>query len=223
MNSCEGNDKPCKIPSSHKQGGQYIFWEDLKTKCSGNVSAEDKINLLEQCETELTNALETGELNILHNGLSEEFNKVSDIVRERLNKLNDTIISEVINLLDSIGASDGSSLFNSLVNCRFLGNNVVILVDELHKGIGDGFYNFGVILETICSLQGIGVCFLLIVLNRYNPNFKKKKKEKEETKEPEDPQELQDLQPKENNETKDMKSDNIGKEESLGKFDVTKN
>lgn len=229
MNSCEDNN--CKIPSLDKQGVHYISWENLESQCYGFESALEKIELLETCATDLKNALdsETGKLNTLHNGLSNQFNGVSNIVRERLNKLNSTIISEVINLLDSIGASDGSSLFNSLVNCRFLGNNIVILVDELHKGIGDGFYNFGVILETICSLQGIGVFFLLIVLNRYHPNFKKKKKDKEETKEPEDPQEpidpqeLQDLQPQENNETKDMKSDDVATEEPLGKFDATKN
>ena len=222
MNSCEGNDKPCKIPSE-KQGEQYISWEELENKCTYSSDATTNIIFLKNCATDLKNALETGDLNTLHNGLNEEFNGVSNIVRERLNKLNDTIISEVINLLDSIGASDGSSLFNSLVNCRFLGNNIMILVDELHKGIGDGFYNFGVILETICSLQGIGVCFLLIVLNRYNPNFKKKK-DKEETKEPEEPQgPIEPNQPQENNETKDMKSDNIVAEEPLGKFDVTKN
>ena len=69
---------------SHKQGEQYISWEELENKCTYSSDATTNIIFLKNCETDLKNALETGDLNTLHNGLNEEFNGAKDVMTIKL-------------------------------------------------------------------------------------------------------------------------------------------
>ena len=191
-----------KLLVTDLKGKGNVKWENLADECgqTSNDNFKAKADHLKGLADKINKDLneEGGKMHGHNTHLIEEFQGVGNVIRNKLRALDQQVLVELMELIEEVSPSDKTepSLMSKLVNCNFLGNNIYIFIDELHKGIGKGFYNFGVILETICMCQSFGVFFLLIVLNRYNPRFKKGKRKS--------PDEI----PKEDNDDKEKRDEN---------------
>ena len=171
-----------KLLVTDLKGKGNVKWDDLVNECEQTTNGDfrTKAGHLKELAEAINQDLneEGGKMHTHNKDLINEFQGVGNVIKQKLRNLDEQVIVELMELIEDVSPSDKTkpSLMSKLVNCNFLGHNIYIFIDELHKGIGKGFYNFGVILETICMCQGFGVFFLLIVLNRYNPRFKKGKR-----------------------------------------------
>ena len=51
-----------------------------------------------------------------------------------------------------------------------------MIYTNIHDGLGNNFYNFAIVIETISCAIALGVSCLIIVLNRFNKTFPEDKK-----------------------------------------------
>lgn len=60
--------------------------------------------------------------------------------------------------------TSGSNSFSNLLNCKFVGNNTIILIDLLHTSLGLYLDAFGIITCLLSLFIFIGVVFILIIV-----------------------------------------------------------
>jgi len=109
----------------------------------------------------------------------QEIKSNMDGVYTSLNEVIDsalTIINEITNSLNQYIGESGS-IWN-LLNCKFMGKDLNILLRNLDTGLGDKFLKMGTEITTLATLQAVGIVLTLITLNA-NSEDKKDKKNKE--------------------------------------------
>ena len=97
-----------------------------------------------------------------------------------LNQVVDTALTIINEITESLNKNMGESgsIWN-LLNCKFMGKDLNILLRNLDTGLGDKFLKMGTEISTLAVLQAAGIIFTIITLN-IEVDEKKKKDEKNE-------------------------------------------
>ena len=91
-----------------------------------------------------------------------------------LNKAIDTsliIISAITDKLNENVGEDGQLW--GMINCKFMGEGLKVLLKNIHDGLGSRFVNLGSVLASMAFLEAFAIIFTLITLNaNSNPSSK---------------------------------------------------
>ena len=91
-----------------------------------------------------------------------------------LNKAIDTslkIISAITDKLNENVGEDGQLW--GMINCKFMGEGLKVLLKNIHDGLGTRFVNLGSVLASMAFLEAFAIIFTLITLNaNSNPSSK---------------------------------------------------
>ena len=115
-----------------------------------------------------------GTLSYMNKQLDAQYKKVLNTISDTLDTTID-VIDPLYQVLNQHLGSD-SSLYD-ILNCNFLGNNIKVLLSEMHSGFGKNFYNFGFIMGVIGLSTIIGVYCTILTISIGNTLRKKEKKE----------------------------------------------
>jgi hypothetical protein len=122
--------------------------------------------------TEITDFFTT-ELTTLKNK-EVNFKNTMDAIYENLNLAIDTsldIISDITDKLNENVGEDGQLW--GMINCKFMGEGLKVLLKNIHDGLGSRFVNLGSVLASIAFLEAFAIVFTLITLNaNSNPSSK---------------------------------------------------
>ena len=196
---CDKNNKYEKVEDSQKNCGDYTYtpysnslpvntnkkcllfseWEiaDLQTRYNTCNNYGTISNLLEDIgKIKTENNGKINEIIAINNGLNTEFINVIGFVIGILDEIDEKLITPTNQVLGEIGNDPEKSFISTLINCRFLGDHIKMIYTNIHDGLGNNFYNFAIIIETISCATALGVCCLIIVLNRFNKTFPEDKK-----------------------------------------------
>ena len=102
-----------------------------------------------------------------------------DGIYSETNEVIDSALDIITQITDSLNKYVGESgSVWDLLNCKFMGKNLNILLRNLDTGLGDKFLKMGTEISTLAILQAIGIVLTLICLNidsSGNDNKKDKK------------------------------------------------
>ena len=114
----------------------------------------------------------------INNKLNSKYKDVLDTISNALDVT--TLVIEP--LYDALNGylGDDASIYD-LLNCNFLGNNIKVLLSEMHSGFGKNFYNFGFTMGLIGLLTIIGIYCTILTISISNSLKKKDKKEERKT------------------------------------------
>ena len=115
------------------------------------------------------------EIKEMNSELNTQFIDVINFVVKMLDEIDEKLIIPANQVLDQIGGDPKKNFVATLINCHFLGDHTKMIYTHIHDGLGKSFYNFAIIIETISCATALGVCFLIIVLNRYNKVYSEEK------------------------------------------------
>ena len=141
------------------------------TGCSNIDPLIDDIGKIKNVNDQIIN-----EIIAINKALDGEFISVIDFVIKILDEIDEKLITPTNQVLGEIGNDPEKSFISTLINCRFLGDHIKMIYTNIHYGLGNNFYNFAIIIETISCATALGVCCLIIVLNRFNKTFPEDKK-----------------------------------------------
>ena len=106
-------------------------------------------------------------------GLDESYNtflgeeqRVMDLYQEKINDL-------ISILFDYIG-NDGVFGF---INCKFVGNNIIVILNNIKECLGTDFYTVGICLLIDGCSMGVSICFTIILIIIINKSVDQNKKE----------------------------------------------
>ena len=121
----------------------------------------DQDSYLNGCQKDNLNSeqqyiIENGETNLtsLSSMLDQLREKYSDLMKEEISILTifNNTIRNLTSLFDDFIGTNGSSIF-SFLNCKFIGNNLDIILKYLKEALGKNIYNVGVFLLVAgCSM-----------------------------------------------------------------------
>ena len=105
-----------------------------------------------------------------------EMKKDMDKIYENLNKAIDSsleIISSITDQLNDNVGEDGELW--GMINCKFMGKGLDVLLKNLHDGLGKRFVNLGNTLVAMAFLEAFAIVFTLLTLKKPDevPNEKK--------------------------------------------------
>jgi hypothetical protein len=89
-----------------------------------------------------------------------------DAIYENLNLAIDTsldIISDITDKLNENVGEDGQLW--GMINCKFMGEGLKILLKNIHDGLGSRFVNLGNVLVAMAFLEAFAIIFTIITLN----------------------------------------------------------
>ena len=177
--SCSSNSLSCEDESndlllaSHSSPKKCV---DLRG-CANN-----KLTEVYNGQTELPQAQE---LNYFINIINNEKSTTNDLsIKKTLNDLNGlytNFLNEEVHTLDIYEGKikDITDLFNgklgkgniySILNCKFIGTNVKIILKYLKKALGKNVYNVGVCLLTAGLSMSISIAFTILLNIIFNLN-----------------------------------------------------
>ena len=104
----------------------------------------------------------------------KEIKKNMDGIYKSLNSAIDTsleIISDITDKLNENVGEDGELW--GMINCKFMGEGLKVLLKNIHDGLGSRFVNLGSVLASMAFLEAFAIVFTLITLNaNSNPSSK---------------------------------------------------
>ena len=102
--------------------------------------------------------------------LSKLYEEKNKYINSALNSAT-FIISQIVETFRNYLSGDEHNIF-SLLNCKFVGNNKLMLLDILYTSLGIALDLFGTITIIISLLIFLGVIFILIIIKNSNLNEK---------------------------------------------------
>lgn len=161
----------------------YNEWteDEVRTRYQKTDSTSDNINTeaAVQCkkafkEIEEDNTAAIDGILSKSDDLSKNY---TDSVEVLKNKVEGTkaIITPVENVFKDLLGEDGKKVFD-IINCKFLGKHVKLVIKELHGALGTNFTNFGIVIELLSTASAVGIIFLIPVMNRFHKSFPDPKK-----------------------------------------------
>jgi hypothetical protein len=112
------------------------------------------------------------DVNVAYEDVLKELDKALGIANEVIDPLYDVLNSYL---------GEDSSIYD-ILNCKFIGNNIKVLLKEMNSGFGKNFYTFGLIMGVSSILMIIGIYSTILTISIGNRN------KKEETTKNEKPQ-----------------------------------
>lgn len=181
---CDDSTYVAKANKKNSCNGECLVFRDWKdsdseidTLYNGKEEVKEKVKKCVKAfvEIEETNNEIIGKIQEKNIKLNENY---SSTVAELKSKVENSkkILDPVKSVFGDL-LGENSSVF-SVINCSFLGTHINLVITELHNALGTGFYNFGIIVETLSMASVLGVIFLIPVLNRFHKNFDDPKKGK---------------------------------------------
>ena len=145
------------------------------TNCMKTLNeVQDKITIL-HTYSDLSIPKNLKDINTeLNNKYKDVLNTISDAL-----DVTTQVIEPLYDVLNEYLGDDAS--IYELLNCKFLGNNIKVLLTEMHSGFGKNFYNFGFTMGLIGLLTIIGIYCTILTISISNSLKKKDKKEEPNT------------------------------------------
>ena len=205
IKECNTDNNNEKVEDNEKLCGEYIITsfsdtlpEDSNKKCFlfSQWTIQQLKDRFQNCHTkepidkyldiiesiQIQNFQIITEIKEMNSALNTQFIEVIDFVIAMLDEIDEKLIIPANQVLDQIGGDPKKNFVATLLNCQFLSDHFKMIYTHIHDGLGKSFYNFAIIIETISCATALGVCCLIIVLNRYNKIYSEDKpKERVET------------------------------------------
>ena len=199
IKNCNTDNQFEKVEDSQKNCGEYTYipysnslpvdtnkkcllfsdWTTAQLKarydgCNNNITISNLLDDIGKIK-ESNNGL-IDDIIAINNNLDTQFKLVIDFVIDILDEIDEKLITPTNQVLGEIGNDPEKSFISTLINCRFLGGHIKMIYTNIHDGLGNNFYNFAIVIETISCAIALGVSCLIIVLNRFNKTFPEDKK-----------------------------------------------
>jgi hypothetical protein len=101
-------------------------------------------------------------VNVAYEDVLKELDKALAIANEVIDPLYDVLNSYL---------GEDSSIYD-ILNCKFIGNNIKVLLKEMNSGFGKNFYTFGLIMGVSSILMIIGIYSTILTISIGNTNKK---------------------------------------------------
>ena len=101
-------------------------------------------------------------VNVAYEDVLKELDKALGIANEVIDPLYDVLNSYL---------GEDSSIYD-ILNCKFIGNNIKVLLKEMNSGFGKNFYTFGLIMGVSSILMIIGIYSTILTISIGNTNKK---------------------------------------------------
>ena len=111
-----------------------------------------------------------------YNNYTNYLNKLNDLFGTKNKYLKDALklsyqpITNIMSIYHDY-ASSSNNIFN-LLNCKFIGDNLIILMDILHTSLGVYLNSFGVVTCLLNLFIFIGIVFILIIIKNSKLDIK---------------------------------------------------
>ena len=115
---------------------------------------------------------------VLTNALKTKYDRFLDEELKTLGIFNETI-NELTGIFDDY-IGEGGKVFD-FVNCKFIGNNIQIILKNLKKNLGGDFYTVGVCLFVAGCSMALAICFTILLVIIVNESVDKNKKDSQDS------------------------------------------
>ena len=96
----------------------------------------------------------------------ENFKKSMDAIYENLNIAIESSIAIIRDITDKLNENVGEDgQLWGMINCKFMGEGLKILLKNIHDGLGSRFVNLGNVLVAMAFLEAFAIIFTIITLN----------------------------------------------------------
>ena len=85
-------------------------------------------------------------------------------------------IQNITSLFQQFLGNDTSTDFFSFLNCKFIGNNIRVLLKTLDNSLGGDVYDMGIILLVEGFAMAFSIIFTLLYISMLNESIDKMKK-----------------------------------------------
>ena len=168
----------------------YLYLDDLNkiTNYSNRYSNIDnlcdidnaaKYNNIQEAVDVYVKILE----NVRNNFVSKEFKSAFENLKDNINNVY-YLVNYLINISLNVIHQLTSTIINyigiygkiwDLLNCNFVGNNIKIILNQLHFGVGKNLIEIGIIFISLSFIQIFNIIIILITTRIYKQNLKKNK------------------------------------------------
>ena len=150
---------------------------DYTTRYDGVCSSTDSDTIASELGVRLERITDFFTTNSQMTSLKNKEKDVKDSMDEIYKNLNKaiatslTIISAITDKLNENVGEDGQLW--GMINCKFMGDGLKVLLKNIHDGLGSRFVNLGNVLVAMAFLEVFAIIFTLITLNaNSNPSSK---------------------------------------------------
>ena len=148
----------------------FIYVNELQY--TGYQNRYDTCTIADQVATnvgdrvmQVNNFFSSSQMETLKNK-EKEIKTNMDGIYKSLNKAIDTslqIISDITDELNKNVGADGDLW--GMINCKFMGEGLKVLLKNIHDGLGSRFVNLGNVLVAMAFLEAFAIIFTIITLN----------------------------------------------------------
>ena len=167
--SCNPSSETCKNPKDEKISDKYSY-------PSNAYSIGQRIDAITAL-VKIANGEESTNLEnykSLTEGLKTNYDEFLNAELNTLKIFKETI-KGITGIFDDY-MGQGGKVFD-FVNCRFIGNNIQIILKNLKNNLGGDFYNVGICLLIAGCSMALSICFTILLVIIVNESVDKNKKD----------------------------------------------